>query len=72
MLRTNSFVWLPAVLTILPCVDVDVAGALTSADVLCRRLVLQGPSEEGATAEAGRGPIMNMSRCSLAANLHFL
>ena len=60
---------LPAVLTILPRLHVDLTGALSSADVLCCSLVLQGSSEECSAAEAGDGSIVNMPSCSLPAYL---
>ena len=60
---------LPAVLTVLPRLNIDLAGALPSADVLCCSLVLQGSSEECSAAEAGDGPVVNMSSSSLPAYL---
>ena len=60
---------LPAVLTILPRLHVDLAGALSSADVLCCSLVLQGSSEECSAAEAGDGPVVNMPSSSFSAYL---
>ena len=60
---------LPAVLTVLSRLDIDLAGALSSADVLRCSLVLQGSSEECSAAEAGDGPVVNMSRGSLSAYL---
>ena len=60
---------LPAVLTVLPRLHIDLAGALSSADVLCCSLVLQGSSEECSAAEAGDGPVVNMSSSSLPAYL---
>ena len=60
---------LPAVLTVLPRLHIDLAGALPSADVLCCSLVLQGSSEECSAAEAGDGPVVNMSSSSLPAYL---
>ena len=60
---------LPAVLTVLPRLYIDLAGALSSADVLCCSLVLQGSSEERSAAEAGDGPVVNMSRSSFSAYL---
>merc|ERR1719192_769938 len=59
----------PAVLTVLPRLYIDLAGALSSADVLCCSLVLQGSSEERSAAEAGDGPVVNMSSSSLSTYL---
>ena len=63
---------LPAVLTVLSRLHIDLAGALSSADVLRCSLVLQGSSEECSAAEAGDGPVVNMSSSPLAANLNIL
>ena len=63
-----GLVW-PAVLTVFPGVDIDVAGALTSADILGSRLVLQWSPEECPAAEAGGGPVVNMSCRPLSADL---
>ena len=60
---------LPAVLTVLSRLHIDLAGALSSADVLCCSLVLQGSSEERSAAEAGDGPVVDMSSSSLPAYL---
>ena len=60
---------LPAILTVLPRLYIDLAGALSSADVLCCSLVLQGSSEERSAAEAGDGPVVNMSSSSLSTYL---
>ena len=67
--RSLTYPVLPAVLTVLPRLHIDLAGALSSADVLRCSLVLQGSSEECSAAEAGDGPVVDMSSSSLPAYL---
>ena len=68
-MRSLSSPLLPAVLTVLPRLHIDLAGALSPADVLCCSLVLQGSSEECSAAEAGDGPVVNVPSSSLPAYL---
>ena len=66
---TSSALLLPAVLTVLSRLHINLAGALSSADVLCSSLVLQGSSEERSAAEAGDGPVVDVPSSSLPAYL---
>ena len=78
MAKTGQFVhsylilypFLPAVLTVLPSLEVHLAHSLLPADILCRGLVLQRSSEEGSAAEAGGGSIVDMASCRFHTNLH--
>ena len=59
----------PAVLTVLPGLDVHLAHALPHANVLGGGVVLQGTPEEGPAAEAGCGPVVNMAGRWFSTNL---
>ena len=60
-----------ALLATLPGLQGDVAAALLPALVVPRRVVLDGPAEEGSAGEASDSAVVDVLRCRLQADLTF-